>query len=328
MRRVICPRCLACFGEADKTWEKAISEQACPYCSRPLDVWDAAVQFDPYRADPDSPLAKWFLVASGLVGALAVTWLLLEMISWPILTLCLAIMGILYVLRRQPATYRALALVALMGAFGIALGWFTWLVPALCLLPLAGLKFLGWLGRPLHHRGLKFEDFPEFLGPWSESLDRRATILIEPDAHHTPRLRFRLAGRGAGKRLKVRFPRRWTTETSLLREIEALVGMFEGPVLCERPRYFELSLPAQASFTGSVASRAAEAAFKSFGCTKESTFTIFSEGGVDPYYELRLFERAAAATSGIFNRLFEARARHIRATLPKRRRPHPKLSNP
>jgi hypothetical protein len=96
--------------------------------------------------------------------------------------------------------------------------------------------------------------------------------------------------------------------------------MFEGPAVRERPRFFELTLPAQAPFTGSVASRTAEAAFKALGCTKESTFTIFAEGGMDPYYELRLSERIAESTSGFIGRFFEARAKRLRMSLPKKGR--------
>jgi hypothetical protein len=228
----------------------------------------------------------------------------------------------LHVTRRLRAAYRMYAFITLVGAFGLALGWFTWLAPALCLTVAAALQLLnGWLGRPLRHRGRRYGDFASFLGPWSESLDRKASIFIEPDAARTPRIRFRLAGRGTHKKLKVRLPRHRSTEQALLKELESLGGVFDGVYLRERPHSFELSLPAQAPFTGSVASRAAQAAFTAFGCNAESTFTIFAEGGFDPYHELRVSEQIAESTSGIISRFFEARARHLRSSLSKRRGP-------
>ena len=322
MRRVVCPRCLACFSEGDATWERACSQKICPYCSRPLDVDDEAVQFDLYKADPDPLLVQWFLIAVGVAFALATAWLLLKLISWPLPTLGLAIIAFLYASRRLRTAYRMHTVIILIGVFGITLGWFTWPVPTLCLVSIVALHLLNdWLGRPLRHRRQKFEDFASFLTPWSESLDRKASIFIEPDAPRTPRLRFRIAGRGANKRLKVRLPRRRPTEEALLRELESLAGLFEGVALRERPRSFEFSLPAQASFSGSVASRAAQAAFTALGCTEGSTFTIFAEGGSDPYHELRVSEQIAESTSGIISRFFEARARHLRSSLPKQGRP-------
>jgi hypothetical protein len=111
-------------------------------------------------------------------------------------------------------------------------------------------------------------------------------------------------------------PRRKATEANLRRRLESLSAPFSNVVLRERPRSFDLALPAHADYTGSVASRAAQAAFEALGCTDESTFTIYSYGGYDPYYMLRITENAAEATSGFVKRWFERRAKEIRSSLP------------
>jgi len=336
--RVVCPRCLACFGDGDAVWERAVSERACPYCARPLDVRDPAVQFDVYKSDPTPPLVRRVFLGIGLVAVFALGVALVrfvgtmdltlsgvakEVLSWPITALGLAITVVWLLPGRHARAYRGLACIALLCAFGAWIGWFTWPVATLLLLPFAGVKFLRWLGQPIRHRGRRFEDFQSFLGPWAESFDRGASIFIEPEAPRTPRLRFRLAGRGLGKKLKVRLLRRRASEAELRSQLDGLVAMFSEPAIRERKRSFELSLPADAPYTGSVAARAAEAAFTALGCTNESTFTIYGEGGrMDPYYALRLAERLAERLpSGFWQRYFDAHARRLRATLPKQRRP-------
>jgi hypothetical protein len=293
---------------------------------------------DPYAPDPRPDSERELLSFLGWalrgIGILAAAIGAFALVRWTFQTLpplflafVAAIACVLYLLRRFAFTYRFLAVFVVVGSFGISLGWFRGSVPLsgllVVLLLVLVFRFLKWLGRPIRHRGRRFSDFPSFLGPWAEAMDRRATIHVEPDARRAPRLRFRLAGRGIEKRLKVRLPTRRETSDPLLAQIESLIGLFDGPVVRSRRRSVELSLPAQAPYTGSLASRAAEAAFRSFGCSDESTFTIYAERGalfMDPYHELRSAERAATLFSGWIGRYFEARAEHLRKTLPRQGR--------
>ena len=292
MLRVTCPRCLACFGENDEAWQQARARAACPYCGRRLDVHDPAFQLDLTRSDPDSLLMKAFGFAITLAMVLAVAIPAALAVAWFV---AVGLTALWLVLR------------PLLAPIAVALA----VVAALFL----ALLLLKWLNRPLRHRGRRFEHFHLFLDSWAESFDRGASIFVEPEAPRLPRLRFRLVGRGARKRLTVRLPHRRASSRALLAELESLIGLFEDVALRERPRSFELSLPAQAPYTGSLASRAARAAFESLGCTAESTFTIYGESrGFDPYYELRLYQRLAERP-GLLQRYAEKRARRLRAAL-------------
>ena len=182
--------------------------------------------------------------------------------------------------------------------------------------------FLSWLGRPTRHRGQRFADFPRFLGYWAESIDRGGRIFIQPEQPGVPRLGFRLVGRGDRKSLRVTLPHRRASEASLRSQLDALASHFERVEILDKPRSFELRLPAAATYTASVASRAAEAAFRTLGCTSESTFTVYgSSVAFDPHYELRITEQAAASANGVLKRWFEKRAARIRSQLSQRRPP-------
>ena len=182
--------------------------------------------------------------------------------------------------------------------------------------------FLAWLGRPTRHRGQRFADFPRFLGYWAESMDRGGRIFIQPEQPGVPRLGFRLVGRGAHKSLRVTLPRRRESDAALRSQLDALTSHFDRVEILEKPRSLELRLPAAASYTASVASRAAEAAFCALGCTAESTFTVSgSSVDSDPHYELRIAEQAAESASGVLKRWFEKRAARIRSQLSQRRPP-------
>jgi hypothetical protein len=163
MRRVVCPRCSACFGEDDGTWQRACLERRCPYCSRALDINDEAIQFDPYRGRGDPTPLLLFFTAAGLAFILGTAWLLLDLLSWPVPTLWLAVLVLLYATRRMRAAYRLYAVISLIGVFGVVLSWFTWSVAALCLVSVATLHLgLRWLERPwvYHCRSSAFlEDF-------------------------------------------------------------------------------------------------------------------------------------------------------------------------
>jgi len=182
--------------------------------------------------------------------------------------------------------------------------------------------FLSWLSRPTRYRRQRFADFPKFLGYWAESIDRGGRIFIEPDQPGVPRLGFRLVGRGSRKSLRVTVPRRRASEAALRSQLESLASHFEQVQILDKPRSLELRLPAAASYTASIASRAAEASFLAFGCTADSTFTIYgSSVAFDPYYELRITEQAVDSANGVLKRWFEKRAARIRKQLPRRRPP-------
>jgi len=182
--------------------------------------------------------------------------------------------------------------------------------------------FLSCLGRPTRYRKQRFADFPKLFGYWAESIDRGGRIFIEPEHPGVPRLGFRLVGRGSRKSLRVTVPRRRSSEAELRSQLDSLASHFDQVEVVAKPRSLELRLPAAATYTASIASRAAEAAFLSLGCTAESTFTIYgSSVAFDPYYELRVTEQAAESATGVLKRWFEKRAARIRSHLRQRRRP-------
>ena len=210
----------------------------------------------------------------------------------------------------------------MIGALGHFFGWWHWISVAYVLVgAILIYLFLLWLGGPTRYRGRRFEDFAEFLNSWPVTLDNGGRVFIEPETSGIPRLRFHIAGRGLRKRLLVRFPTRKATRSELQRRLEALTAQFEDAVLRGYPSSIELRLSAHAPYTGSVASRGAEAAFRALGCGHESTYTIHGYGDLDPYYDLEITEKAAERTSGWLKRFFERRARAIRSAISRPRTP-------
>ena len=88
-------------------------------------------------------------------------------------------------------TYSAVFLIVILGAVGALVGWSSWKLPLVALLGLVSLHaFLVWLSRPTRHRAKRFNDFPDFLGPWPEQFDRGSRILIEAESPEAHRLAF------------------------------------------------------------------------------------------------------------------------------------------
>ena len=226
-------------------------------------------EFDLYRSDPDSPLAKWFLLAVGVVVVLATAWLVLELISSPILTLGFADRwGSLTSFQTTPCHAPVCSRWSCsIGAFGISLEWFTWVVPGLFLLSLLGCE--SEAARAPHSPSrAPIRGFP-FLGTWSESLDRRATS--SSSLRHPARLVcVRLSGRGSDKRLKVRFPRQPGDGERPARRPRGARWCVSRVLPSASARAPSSSpFPPWHPSTGSDASRAAEAAFKALGCTMD-----------------------------------------------------------
>ncbi len=212
----------------------------------------------------------------------------------------------------------------ILGALGVHQGWFS--LPAVgiaALVVFTPYLVVTWLSQPIRHRGLEYSDFPEFLGPWPESFDRDSRIFIEAESPKKHRLRFRVSGRGGAKQLRVVLPKRKITSQQLRQDLQSLVAQFEAASLREKPRSFDLQLPACAAYTGSLASRAAQAAFEALGYSGDARFTIWGEGpGPDPNYDLKVTEEAAElAPPGLLKKLFEWRASRIRDSLDKKRKP-------
>ncbi|MGH0033160.1 MAG: hypothetical protein ACQGVC_25495 [Myxococcota bacterium] len=224
--------------------------------------------------------------------------------------------------REEPGIYDLVFFIVVFGAMGHLMGLWHWTAVAYALAAFLLLAaFLRWLGGPSRYKGQRFSDFAGFVDSWGLTLDDGGRIFIDPESRRVPRLRFRVTGRGPRKLLRVRIPTRKATRGEVEARLEALAGPFEDVTLRGHPRSIEFRLPARAAYTGSIGSRAAEAAFRGLGCDEESLFTIHCRGEIDPYYDLEITEQAAENAPGWLKRFFERRARSIRSALPRRREP-------
>ena len=280
MRTITCTQCRFLFTEADRAWDEAISTRKCPGCGQPIDTSAPPADVTP-APDPDE------------AGRGA-----------------------------EPYFELGLSIIAL-GTLGVLSGWFSWVMPACALAALVLFYLLGsWMKRPTRptrYGNKKFSDFHEFLDSWPETLDRGARIFIESDDQNGACLRFRVSGRGDRKRLHVTFSRRRSSEASLQARLNALSAPFSDVKIRERRRAFSVSLPATRSYTGSVASRAAQIGFEALGYTNESRFTLFFVGGLDPNYQLRMTEEVIAMVPDFLKRSFERRAQKLRSLLSRDR---------